>query len=89
MTPPTYAFIKLEKFMDRNFLKGKYGITIHECQNEYHKDKLPTIPYGTHIKYDFGCDSGVYGIADINGILYKILVPLDQIHNLHIIENNS
>lgn len=53
-------------------------------ENRYAAEKDPVpIPVGTVIRVDFACDAGMYGMADIGGVLIKVLVPLNLLHLLH------
>lgn len=83
MTP---AFKKFNIFMNKEQIKGKFCITTKNCDNEFKKSDYPkVIPTGTYIMCDFCCDSGMYGIADIDGVLHKVLIPLSNLHNLELI----
>lgn len=86
MTP---SFKKLKLFMNREFIHDKFCITLDVSQNKYSSSNTSMIPKNTYIKCDFCCDSGLYGIADIDGVLYKVLIPLNDIHKLEVIENTA
>jgi len=56
--------------------------TLLEVRNDYHKEQLPSIPAGSQIITDFGCDSGIYAMADIKGEIHKVLIPLNECHKI-------
>lgn len=66
-----------------SWIDGKRTKTLSPTPNDYYTDKLPIIPAGTDIQLNFGGDFGIYGIADIQGVLHKIKVEL---HDLHFID---
>jgi len=63
-------------------VKGRFVQTLSPIANDYYKEDLPTIPAGTTVQIDFGGDFGMYGIADINGVLHKIKVPVEELHKV-------
>lgn len=77
-----------------NFISGKYSIhgdhpiknlmvsTLEEIHNDYCKDELPIIPINTVMQLDFGGDFGIYALADINGTLHKVKIPLNEISHI-------
>jgi hypothetical protein len=80
MTP---TFDHFDKLSDREFIKGRYARLRDDAGNEYGRGN-PPIPAGTVIKCDFCCDSGLYALADIDGILTKVLIPLADLIKVEI-----
>ena len=63
----------------KSLIEGRYAPLTQDAGNDYHKEVLPTIPAGTMLRFDFGCDSGLYAMADVGGVLHKVLIPLNDI----------
>lgn len=53
-----------------------------ETINGFNKDILPYIPAGAVIKADSAGPGGMFGMTEIDGILYRVLVPIDELHNI-------
>lgn len=57
-------------------------ITVREpVRNEYGNDG-PLLPSGTIIQMDFGGDFGFYGMADLDGVLTRCRIPVNELHKL-------
>lgn len=63
-------------------IKGKAFTLREACANDYGKDRLATIPAGTSIIADFAGDFGMYGLAEVNGVLHKVKVDLHDLHKI-------
>lgn len=63
-------------------IKGVAFTTKADCENDYYKERLAVIPAGTTIIADFAGDFGMYGLAEIDGVLHKVKVQLHDLHNI-------
>lgn len=63
-------------------IKGHSFIVMEECENDYHKDLLPKVPAGTVIVADFAGAFGMYGIAEVDGVIHKVKIHLHELHRI-------
>ncbi len=71
-----------ERDDSESVIKGKSFTLMQDCENDYYKERLPTIPAGTTIVADFAGDFGMYGIAEVDGVLHKIKIDLHDLHKI-------
>jgi hypothetical protein len=81
MTPAITHF----NFLTSNKSKGRVAVLANNCDNKYHTEELAQVPRGTVIKIDFGCDSGVYAVADVGGVLHKVLIPIGNFQYIKLV----
>lgn len=67
---------------NKAFTDGKFAIVIADSYNDYHHDRLPTIPAGTRLQLRHGGDYGIYAIAEIEGALHNIKFRLEEVHHI-------
>lgn len=54
---------------------------IEDCESDY--GSKMTIPAGSVVVADFAGDFGMYGVTEIDGVLHKVKVPLEELHKIH------
>lgn len=79
----TYRNIaRREGVSNKSVIEGEVFVLLEEAENDYHKDRLPVIPAGTAIVADFAGDFGMYGMAEVDGVLNKIKLKLEDLHKV-------
>ena len=79
----TYKNITYRDGEGKSAISGFEFLLKEECENDYYKEELPSIPAGTTIVADFAGDFGMYGIAEVNGVIHKVKVPLRDLHKIN------
>lgn len=74
--------LDLLQYMQSKQHINKIAVTTADSYNDYYHDKLPTIPAGVKVLLRHGGDFGLYGIADIDGVLYNVKFRLDEVQNI-------
>ena len=82
MSVVTKAFDHYATLSNRDTTHQRYAVLSENAKNKYHEEDLPEIPAGTTLVLDFACDNGCYALADVDGVLHKVLVPLGDIHKI-------
>ena len=78
--------LKLFDYLTKPYNGAECGIknvtltTLQCVNNHYDTEELPCIPAGTTIVCDFGGDFGLYAVADIQGVLHKVKIKLNELH---------
>lgn len=67
-------------------IKGCSFKVMIDCENDYYKELLPTIPAGTELIADFAGDFGIYGMAEVKGALHKVKIKLHELHHIDFAE---
>lgn len=78
---------KFNRMCNREWLNGREAKTTAPIPNDYYKDGLPEIPAGTPLVCDFAGEFGMYALADIGGVLHKVKIPLEHLHEIQISED--
>lgn len=55
---------------------------INDCENDYYKEQIAIIPAGTKIVADFAGDFGMYAMAEVDGVIYRIKINVHELHNI-------
>lgn len=63
-------------------IEGEEFTLINDCENDYYKDQIATIPAGTKIVADFAGDFGIYAMAEVDGVIHKIKIKVNELHNI-------
>lgn len=63
-------------------IEGFEFIVKEECANDFRKEQLPAIPAGTVIVADFAGDFGMYGMAEVEGVIHRVKVELTDLHKI-------
>ena len=74
------AIIARNKETRESVIKGHFFEVKEDCASEYNGQI--TIPAGCYIQADFAGDFGMYGVAEIDEVLHKVKVPLDNLHKI-------
>jgi hypothetical protein len=53
-----------------------------DCENDYYKEQLATIPAGTEVLADFAGDFGMYGMVEVGGVLHRVKINLTELHKI-------
>ena len=64
-------------------IEGHEFTLMRDCKNDYHTERLPTIPAGTKIVADFAGDFGMYGMVEVNGAIHKVKVLIEELSNIN------
>ncbi len=67
---------------NNSVIKGEVFIVLKDCENDYYKELLPRIPAGTEIVAEFAGDFGMYGMAEISGVIHKVKIKLHELHQI-------
>ena len=59
----------------------KFTVT-EPIKNDY-GDNTSTIPVGSIIYADFAGDFGLYGMTEVEGQLFKVKIPLEELHKIN------
>lgn len=78
-----YDYINARGANNTKLHEGKIIYANEDMDNDYNKNELPHVPKGTVMKIDFGCDNGLYALADVNGVLHKVKIKLCDLHKIH------
>lgn len=65
---------------DSDAIRGREFVVRDECMSNYAGESI--LPSGTVIVADFAGDFGMYGLCEINGVLKKVKIPLEELHNI-------
>lgn len=74
------------EFLISRHAKGRFAVLSAPCKNDFYKEILPIIPEGTVMKIDFGCDSGLYAVADVNGVTHKVKINVHEYHKVKLVQ---
>lgn len=79
----TQAFKLLDFIMardgDKPRIKGLYVTAVNDCPNSYGPE-YKVITVGTTVRLDFGGDFGFYGFADVDGVIRRTRVNIQDVH---------
>lgn len=78
----TYKNITKRDYENRSPIEGELFTTKEDIRNDYHTEELSVIPAGTLIEGDFAGDFGMYGMAEIGGVIHRIKVPVTELHKI-------
>lgn len=56
---------------------------IDDCENDYYKEQIAVIPAGTKIVADFAGDFGIYAMAEVDGVIYRIKINVHELHKIN------
>ena len=81
MTP---AFDKYAMLMDYEKTKGRFAKLTSAAQNAYNLSENMEIPENSILCLGFCCDSGLYAIADIGGVLHHVKIGLSELNKVEL-----
>ena len=67
---------------NQSVIEGEVFVLLEDAENDYNKDRLAVIPAGTSIIADFAGDFGMYGMAEVDGMLNKIKLRIEELHKV-------
>lgn len=68
---------------NQSIIKNMDFVLMEDCKNTYYPDQIETVPAGTSITADFAGDFGIYGMVEVEGVIYKVKIELHELQKIN------